>query len=381
MTVYLVYISFVIFVVILLIVGIYFMLALRKRRISLEKINKKTEIIKDILNNHMGYSDIKLIPENEIEEIRKIVSNKIGLESFINCYQEYLDNNGDVIKARDYAGMVVSYKTLLNNKIVREKYKKSYILFLLSEFRINTEEVTEFALESLDSDSIYVRNNALRVIRNTGSVPLILKTIESISSQDHYYNYRVLVDFIDNFTGEQELLNQAFVENFQVFNVRFKRLIIEHFSNRLNDNENIRLLVLEVLSSSNDKNTLIMATRYFGRIIDERAKENILKNLESPEWELRAISAKIIPNYNSQISKSKVMEALKDKNYYVRYNSAFSYIEMEEEDNILNELNKITDPFAKDITLYAMYASNIIDYKEYTEMAEEVEKELSLHVS
>lgn len=380
MSVYLVYISFVIFVVILLVVGIYFMLALRKRRVSLEKINKQTEIIKEILNNHMGYSDIKLIPEYEIEEIRKIVSNKIGLEAFINCYQDYLEDNGDLVKVRDYAALVVSYKTLLNNKIVREKYKKSYILYLLSEFRINREEVMEFALESLDSDSIYIRNNALRVIRNTGNVPIVMKAIESISSQNHYYNYRVLVDFIDNFTGEQELLNQALVEKFPIFNNRFKRLIIEHFSNKLNDNENIRLLVLDVLSSSNDKNTLIMATRYFGRVIDERAKEYILQNLESPDWELRAISAKIISHYNSQSSRFKVMEGLKDKNYYVRYNSAFSYIDMEEEENILKYLDNITDPFAKDITLYAMYNRNIIDYKEYAEMAEKVEKELSLHV-
>lgn len=380
MSVYLVYISFVIFVVILLVVGIYFILALRKRRVLLEKINKQTETIKEILNNHMGYSDIKLIPEYEIEEIRKIVSNKIGLEAFINCFQDYLEDNGDLVKVRDYAALVVSYKTLLNNKIVREKYKKSYILYLLSEFRINTDEVMEFALESLDSDSIYIRNNSLRVIRNTGNVPIVMKAIESISSQNHYYNYRVLVDFIDNFTGEQELLNQALVEKFPIFNNRFKRLIIEHFSNKLNDNENIRLLVLDVLSSSNDKNTLIMATRYFGRVIDERAEEYILQNLESPDWELRAISAKIISHYNSQSSRFKIREGLKDKNYYVRYNSAFSYIDMEEEENILKYLDNITDPFAKDITLYAMYNSNIIDYKEYAEMAEKVEKELSLHV-
>lgn len=380
MSVYLVYISFVIFVVILLVVGIYFILALRKRRVLLEKINKQTETIKEILNNHMGYSDIKLIPEYEIEEIRKIVSNKIGLEAFINCFQDYLEDNGDLVKVRDYAALVVSYKTLLNNKIVREKYKKSYILYLLSEFRINTEEVMEFALESLDSDSIYIRNNSLRVIRNTGNVPIVMKAIESISSQNHYYNYRVLVDFIDNFTGEQELLNQALVEKFPIFNNRFKRLIIEHFSNKLNDNENIRLLVLDVLSSSNDKNTLIMATRYFGRVIDERAEEYILQNLESPDWELRAISAKIISHYNSQSSRFKILEGLKDKNYYVRYNSAFSYIDMEEEENILKYLDNITDPFAKDITLYAMYNRNIIDYKEYAEMAEKVEKELSLHV-
>ena len=77
MTVFLVYIAFIIFVIILLVVGVYFMLELRKGRVSFEKIDKETLIIKGILNKHMGYSNIKLIPEDEIEEVRKIVSNKI----------------------------------------------------------------------------------------------------------------------------------------------------------------------------------------------------------------------------------------------------------------------------------------------------------------
>lgn len=378
MTVFLVYIAFIIFVIILLVVGVYFMLELRKRRVSFEKIDKETLIIKEILNKHMGYSNIKLIPEDEIEEVRKIVSNKIGLEAFINSYQEYLESDGDIDKARDYAALVVSYNTLINNRIVREKYKKSYILYLLSEFRINTDEVTDFALESLDSDSIYVRNNALRVIRNAGDVPLVLKTTETINTNKYYYNYRVLVDFLDNFNGELESLDIALLENFQIFSNRWKRLIIEHFSNKLNDNENVRQLIIEVLSKSNDKNIVIMATRYFGRIVDERAKKYILQNLESPDWEIRAISAKVISKYASQSSIDKVLEGLKDKNYYVRYNSAFSYIQMEEDENILKGLNNITDPFAKEITLYAMYASNIIDYKNYKEMTEEIEEELSL---
>lgn len=377
MTIFLVYISFIVFVIILLVIGIYLILALRRRTLSFEKIKQKIFIIKDIFNNHMEYSNVELIPKSEIEELKRLVSNKNGLEAFIKCYHDYVEDMGDKMKAQEYASIIISYKTLLSNKIVREKYKISYILYLISEFGISTDEVSHFALESLNSDSMYVRNNSLRIIRNTGNIELVLKAILIIISQNHYYNYRVLVDFLDNFSGEKEDLNKALFENFSKFNSRFKRLVLEHFSNGLNADENIKEMVLEVLSNPSDKNILITATRYFGRIIDLRAKKIILQNLDNPQWEIRAISAKVISKYNNPDSISKVVEGLKDNNYYVRYNSAFSYIQMEEEENILNELNNMTDVFSKDITLYAMYANNIIDYEAYTIMTEKVEEELN----
>lgn len=381
MTVYIIYAAFIIFVILLIIIGIYFMLSVNSQRRVKNKINKKANIIREILEKHMEYENIEDIPEQEIEKVKSMVLNKTGLEAFYNCYEEHLNLNEDNVKLRKYAGKVVSYKILLNNKIVRYKYRRSYILYLLSQFGINTEEVGEFAFESLNSSSIYVRNNALRVIRNAGNIELFLKAIEVISSQKYYYNYKVLVDFIDNFNGDMDLLDKALLDNIHNFNDRFKRLTIEHFANGMKDDENTKLIILDFLANSQNKEILILAMRYFSKIMDERSKPYILKNLKSEDWELRAISAKVISNYNDGNSRNELLENLKDENYFVRFNSAFSYIEMEEETIIFNQLDNLTDKFAKDILVYAMYLKNMINYKDYMEQLQNVEGELVRNVN
>lgn len=381
MTVYIIYMAFIIFVVLLIIIGIYFMLSVNSQRRVRKRINKKVNIINEIIENHMQYENIEEIPDKEIEDMKKMVSHKSGLEAFYISYEDYLQQNKNNDKITEYAGEVVNYKILLNNKIVRYKYRTSYILYLISQFGINTEEVQEFAIESLENDSMYVRNNALRLIRNTGNVKLFLKAIETIIEKNHYYNYRVLVDSIDNFKGDMDLLDKALLENIHKFNNRFKRLTIEHFANGMKDEEEIRLMVLDFLANSEDKEIMILAMRYFGRIIDERAKPYILKNLKSEDWEIRAISAKIISNYKDEYSRSGLLENLKDRNYYVRFNSAFSYIEMDEEESVFKELDSITDNFAKDILVYAMYLKSMINHEEYLERLKDTEGRLVTNVS
>lgn len=258
------------------------MLSLNSQRKLKKKINEKTSLINKIMKEHMEYENIEAIPDGEIKDMRKIVGHKIGLEAFYLAYEGYL-NKGENDKLRAYAGEIVDYKVLLNNKIVRYKYRKSYILYLISQFQINTKEVGDFAIESLENESMYVRNNALRVIRNTGNVDLFLKTIKIITEKNYYYNYRVLADFIDNFNGDMEKLDKALLENIDNFNSRFKRLTIEHFANEKNSQEDVKLMVLDLLRGSQDKEVLIVATRYFGRIIDKRSKTYIIENLKSKD--------------------------------------------------------------------------------------------------
>lgn len=86
-------------------------------------------------------------------------------------------------------------------------------------------------------------------------------------------------------------------------------------------------------------------------------------------------------NYNDKSTRKELLESLKDRNYYVRFNSAFSYIEMDKKDNIFKELNKIQDEFAKDILIYAMYLKNIIKHEEYLLRIKKMEGVLVENVS
>lgn len=378
MTVYVIYITFIIFVILLILVCLYFLILLRYQKVQSKKINEMVANIRDIMERHLSYEKLNHIPKEELEYLKKIASNKIGLQGLLICFKDYVEKNGFHEKAREYANEIVSYQTLLNNRIVRNKYRQSYILYLLAEFGINTEEVKEFAINSLNKRSIYVRNNALRVIQNASSVPLVLEALDVIDNNEYYFNDRILVDFLDGFMGNRISLNRHLLNNMDKYSNRVKRLIIEYFFNNHVDDQDIKLKILHYLSNSEDKELLIASTKYFGKISDDRAITYILNHLNSSHWELRAISAKVLGKYKREDVKLKLLESLTDKNYTVRYNSVFSYMDMEEENALMNSVNNMEDVFAKQMLVYAMQSRNIISFEDYPVILEGLEEGVSL---
>lgn len=368
MTVYVIYITFIVFVILLILVGIYFLTLLRYEKVQNKKIEKIVVKLKDIMEKHLNYEDLNDIPKEEIKYLQKITSNKVGLQGFLICYKNCLDKNEDYERIREYANKILSYKTLLNNRIVRNKYRQSYILYLLAEFGINTEEVKEFAINSLNKKPIYVRNNALRLIQNSSNVPLVLQTLDVIDNSEYYFNDKILVDFLDGFMGDKELLKQQLLSNIDRYSNRLKKIIIEYFSNNDIDDEEVKLKVLYYLVNSKDKELLIASTKYFEKVFDDMALIYIIKNLNSPDWELRAVSASILGKYKNEDVKHALFEALKDENYFVRFNSVFSYIDMENEEVLKDLIDKIEDDCAREMLIYAMQSKNIISYEEYKTM-------------
>lgn len=181
---------------------------------------------------------------------------------------------------------------------------------MLSEFQINTDEIEEFALNSLNQNSIYVRNNALRVIQNTGNTSIILRAIEKINTSRYYFNYKILVDFIDSFKGDMKILNKSLLSALDSYNLRLQRVIIDHFTNCRYDEESARDKILQYIFGSHNKELVIAATRYFEKIIDQRAANYILENMDSKDWEIRAISSKVISKYESILAKEKLKKTL-----------------------------------------------------------------------
>lgn len=351
------------------------MTVLNYQKVQNNRIQINVEKIKDLVSKHVNYKSLDAIDNSEIEYLRNLVAKKIGLQAFYLVFKEYAEKHGYSEYLRDYARTIISHKTLMRNRIVKDRYRQSYILFLTAEFGLNTKEVEEFALSSLNKKSIYIRNNALRVIQNSGSIPLVLRSLEIVDNSKLFFNYRILVDVLDNFEGKHIELNNALQKNIELYGERIKRAIIEHFSNYLCSDEAIVIKVLEYLRKSNSKEILLICTRYFGSIIDTRAKELILDNLEHQDWEIRGMSAKVLVHYNDDLVREKLIERLSDENYFVRYNSSFSYIEMDHIKNIFaNLFTKIKDSYAREILLYAMHSKKLIDYEGYKHILDNLEE-------
>jgi uncharacterized protein (UPF0297 family) len=336
--------------------------------LSNKTINKKVNKLQSIMYNKL--SNDKGMNEEDIEQIKKISSTKLGLRAFYLAYKDYINNNGYDFVIKEYINRIISYEKIRKNSIVRDKYKKSYILYLLSEFRIDSEKTRQISLQSLQDDSIYIRNNSLKLIQNIGDVELALQAINIINNTEKYFNEKILLDFLDNFKGDIDILDKKLLDILGNYNIKLKTKIIEHYSNRKNDSLEIRDSMLNYISTSDNKDVIISSTRYFKRVIDNRVANILNKNLKNEHWEVRAISAKVISKYPNKKAIDILKQTIGDNNYFVRYNSAFSLISMEEKDQIMEELLNHHDRFAKYILAYVMFVNNIIDFESYNNYKE-----------
>jgi HEAT repeat protein len=330
---------------------------LRRRREKIEAIYYAAK------EENQQLSDI---PQTFIDSLKKLSLNRLGLEAFTSFYIEEAERVNYSDEICDFAARVIDYDTLVKANIVRNQYRSSYILFLLSRYRVKNDESKALALKSLDDKSMYVRNNALFVIKNTGDTEAVISALKIIGEEKRYFNNKMIIDFFDTFRGDYTELNLLLVQNFDKFSLFIKRLIPAHFMNQRDDSEPVRSLILSCLSDS-DKELIIAATKYFGWVNDKRATELIMKNISHSEWEIRALSARISQRgYTVPGIIDALRVGLSDRNWYVRQNCAFAYVAaVNGERKSIQPIIEGSDRYAREVILYVMFTKGILEYDLY----------------
>jgi hypothetical protein len=330
---------------------------LRKRR---EKIEKVFYTAKE---NHQHLFNI---PQTYIDSLKKLSLNRLGLEAFTLFYIDEAERDNYSDEICDFAARVIDYNRLLKANIVRNQYRSSYILFLLSRYRVKNEESKKLAMKSLDDKSMYVRNNALFVIKNTGDTEAVISALNIIGEEKRYFNNKMIIDFFDTFRGDYSELDLMLVKNFDSFSPFIKRLIPTHFMNQRDDSEEVRSLLLNYLSDP-DKELVIAVTKYFGWVTDKRATDLIVKNIAHTEWEIRALSARISQRgYTVPEMIDALKAGLSDRNWYVRQNCAFAYVAaVNGERRSIQPIIEGDDRYAREVILYVMFTKGILGYELY----------------
>ncbi len=371
MDVLVIYISFLALIFVLFIISTYFISSLISRWAHQRRLGGKMAEIEPLFNEQMAYPTPSDVPTEKIARIKALSHSRLGLEAFTLCYAQYVADYGYSDKVRDYAGRVIDYDILQRNRIVRNQYRTSYILYLLAEYRIHNPRVDAFAIHSLNDKSLYARHHALRVIKNTEDTGLIMAALDTVNGSSYYFNNRMLVDFLDTFTGNQEALSAGLVEKFHAYNPNMQRLVLDHFTNARNRSEAVRQLMLRCLNGA-DKELAIGATKYFGWVTEPRATDAILRNLTHNDWELRAQSARVSQwGYDSPWMRTALERRLCDENWHVRLNSAFAYTAMMNGQVPMQHILEAPDSYARDVSVYAMFAKNHLDYMQYLQMIRE----------
>lgn len=363
MTVYTAYFSFILFVLLLLLINSYFLISLNVEKRKYKKIEKRKEEIKETFVSILEKKEANRV--DEVNKLRDNFNRKTDIQAFHKAVREYYESSDYKDELSHLLEEIVDINKIVKSGIVRKEYKESYALYLLSEFKMGNKETGDFALSSLDKKSLHIRNNALNVINKNNDLTIMMKAIDLIDSKEHYFNDKTIIDFLDNYKGDKDALDNALYLNMNTYNTNLKKNIISHFINIADGTQKIKDRMLDYIQESSEKEIVISSTRYFNKIIDQRAVKYILNNMESEDWEVRATSARVICNYPGEQVIEKLKQTLKDENYYVRYNSAESFLKLVDEKAVIEEAVKNEDRFTRDILLYAMNTRGIITVEDY----------------
>lgn len=369
MTVYTVYFSFILFVLLLILINSYFLISLRIEKYRNQKIDKrKNEIIETFKNIFEREVSAR---EYEIKEIKKVFNRKVDIEAFYLAVKEYEKETAYKKELKKLLEEVVDIDKVFKSGVVRKEYKRSYTLYLMSEFEIGNKKAGEFALKSLENNSVYVRNNALKVINKNHNIDLFMKALDRINSRKYHFNEKMLIDFLDDYNGEQDELSNHLYSKIDIYNKDLKKIIVAHFTNMNDGSKKTRDKMLEIIKNSDEKELTIASLRYFQVVVDNRAKPYIIEMMNHKDWAIRATVARMIFEYGDNQVKEKLKKGLEDSNYYVRANSASSFLKLEKKENIIEEALNNEDRFARDILLYSMNMEKMISLEEYEILSQE----------
>ncbi|WP_195428648.1 hypothetical protein [Clostridium sp. D46t1_190503_E9] len=310
------------------------------------KLNNKIDndaIIKinDRINNPI-YLDVF---NDKIIELRSKKEDKEAVNAFLDNFRKRFIQEFKMLDKDDYL-------------------KYAHSIFVYGEYRYHDIRIVDRLIEGLNSESNYVKINSIRALAKIGDKDKFINSLKIISDRNIYINDKILIDSMDIFEGDKKDFNEELGKNIDSFSERIKILVINHFTN--NKFEEVNKQLFNKLKSNDESTEVKLAIiKYFGRIKYAYMEIELINLLNNERWEIRALAAKIAVNYSSKVIKEGLLKTLCDSNWFVRYNSAMSIINFDNNTLLIEKAMKLDDKYARDIMLYSLFNKKLITYNEY----------------
>lgn len=336
----------------------------KKEEEKFKKLNDSLGVLIKIHLDSIKYGD--KIPNGEMKHVRSMLKDKLGLEVF--AFRVIENAKSDKISSVKYIKNYEEHLVKIFLKTDRKSIMKfAYSIYLIGEFRINNKEINRIVLDNLNSDSIYVRANSLKALSKIGDVKSFSDAIRIISLRGLYFNEKIIIDAIDSFEGDIEELNNILIDEIKNFTEDITNVVINHFENTRY--VGCRDFLLNMLKSKDTPpNTIMRVMRYFHFVHYYKAESELIKLLESSNWQVRAVAAKAISRYDLENYCDKLSKLVSDSNYNVRYNAAMTLINSNSNQVIIDRIINGEDKYARDIVIYALFTNNKITYEKYLEL-------------
>ncbi len=315
-------------------------------RKELEKVKEEEQISEDHINKikeQAGTTNGLIAYSRALESLKTEEDLLYLLSKYMKgCKDAYLDLAIKCIDNDDMDKAFMAYFITSTFEAYDGKYDQVYII--LKTYLVDS--------------SIYCKENILKALYAFGDAQKLCELLLLMDTEGMYHHKKLLSDGLCAFNGDKNSLARLLWQHESEFSEHTRIAIINFIatiSNEYNSDFYAKLKSSDV--SVEEKLAYI---RYFSKHIFAPVCRQLYTFLQTNEdTNLSIVSATALSSYPSKETVSVLKQALKSRNWYIRFNAAHSLINISTDPEFIQDILNTEDKYAKEIFVYALEEKGI----------------------
>ncbi len=217
-------------------------------------------------------------------------------------------------------------KLMRKNRSASEKAYFSYILAQFSsEYNTMLAKYTELMLEYIVLDSVYLRENSLKVLYKIGNASKIGRAFKTLTNKGITHNQKLLTDGLMMYPNDEKQLICHLIGEIQMYGECYQVAIVNYMVYK--NYHEFDDKVIPMLNNSTYVDLKCSIIRLLGKKTCDYYKKILLQQIRLDEnesnWETAAVAARMLGEYAGDEEVEEALEkSITARNWYVRSNSA-----------------------------------------------------------
>lgn len=256
-------------------------------------------------------------------------------------------------------GNFIVFQYLASVYANRNPMEKAYYAYLISLYRpcdgSQYLQLMELLLSYLENSTVYCRENVLKALYALGNVQAVENAYQIINDRGWFHHPKLLSDGLMTFTGGKAQLAARLWAHHSDWNANLTVSAVQFITSFSGEYQAAFLPLLE--SQETDLELRIAIMRYYRRYPYQQAHAQLLLYVlgsDSYGSELSTVAASVLDRYPSAETVQALKTALRDRNWYVRYNAASSLVTLGLPKADAEEILNGTDRYAREMMAYRL---------------------------
>ena len=238
---------------------------------------------------------------------------------------------------------------------------KGYFAYMLSDIAWpkfdGIRAYEDFLLDFAISDSVFLRENALKALYNAGNEKKISKAYVKLSENHITHSEKLLADGLLEYKGDKKLLINELIRYYEKYDECYKVALITFLN--YEDCHKYDDMFKKIVEANEPSNIQCAILRLVGKDKSPANGEFIARYIDThvdiDRWESTTVAAGILGSFEkSDYIISTLKRAITSKVWSIRMNSAKSLCALGINEDETDEITKGKDLFAKEALVYAL---------------------------